>query len=77
MEHRVGEVFDFEGTALRVIEDRVVSCGNCFFYITKRCDASELGMSDKGVEPCSWKTRNDMKDVIFVKDEEGIENVLY
>lgn len=77
MEHEIGKTFTFEGTELKVIEDRAVSCGNCFFYITKRCDASELGMSDKGVEPCSWRSRKDCKDVIFIKNEEGLENVLY
>ena len=64
MERKIGEVFEYEGKALRVEEykDNVNECFGCFF--DGKCFLS------KTVGPCAAERRTDKKNVIFVEVKE-------
>lgn len=61
MERKIGEVFEYEGKALRVEEykDNVNECFGCFF--DGKC------FSSKAVGHCEAERRTDKKNVIFVE----------
>lgn len=69
-EREIGEVFEYEGKALRVEEykDNVNKCFGCFF--DGKCFLS------KAVGPCAAERRTDKKNVIFVEVKEEPEENL-
>ena len=64
MERKIGEVFEYEGKALRVEEykDNVNECFGCF--LDGKC------FSSKAVGHCEAERRTDKKNVIFVEVKE-------
>ena len=62
MERAIGEIFEFEGKKLIVVEGE--GCEGCFFDINDNCD------TDDYVGECSDYFRKDGKDVIFKLLEE-------
>lgn len=64
MEHKVGEVFDYNGVTLTTIEGN--GCKGCFFYNTSR---NICTMDSAKVLFCSKVCRKDNKNVIFKEME--------
>ena len=68
-ERKVGEVFEYEGRKLKVVESGRDDCRKCFFYY-RNCKSSKDGRG-----ACGDDFRPDKKNVIFVEcyDEEPQE----
>ena len=66
MERKIGEVFEYEGKKLKVVETVNNLCFDCYFFDGVNCQRTER----EGGE-CSDSKRADYKPVIFVevKDE--------
>ena len=62
MERAIGEIFEFDGEKLKVVECE--GCKGCFFDISYNCDADDY------VGECSDYFRKDGKNVIFKLLEE-------
>ena len=63
MERAIGEVFEFEGKNLKVVEYK--GCGGCYFEFYEYC-----GKKKEMAGICSHETREDKKSVIFKLLEE-------
>lgn len=61
--HEIGEVFEFEGKRLKVVEDKS-ACGLCAFCGI--CSSKEIA--------CCLSERKDRKDVYFVETTEPLTN---
>lgn len=59
MEREIGNVFEFEGTTLQVVETECMNCEGCYFNYRKKCDIN-----------CLPSERTDKKNVVFVKISE-------
>lgn len=70
MERKIGEVFEYEGKTLKVVETANNLCFDCYFFDGVNCQRTER----EGGE-CSDSKRADYKPVIFVevKDEQPQE----
>ena len=70
MERKIGEIFEFEGKKLKVVETEKNLCFDCYFYNGVTCQKTfrECGKCEKGA-------RSDYKPIIFVevKDEQPQE----
>ena len=68
-ERKVGEVFDFEGHKLKVVDEGTCKCNECLFY------RRECSLIRNVIGSCSEVHRTDKKSVIFVevKDEQPHE----
>lgn len=68
MERKIGEIFDYEGIKLKVIEDvKTTSCVNAhchFSYATVKCETFE-----KQIGSCQKKKRSDNINIHFEKVE--------
>ena len=65
MERKVGEIFEYEGHKLKVVEEVGTECHKCFLF-SRDCKSSDI-------RGACWKNdRTDNKSVIFVevKDEQ-------
>ena len=62
-ERKVGEVFEFEGKILKVVETIGSTCNNCYFEV-RDCDCEN---TRKVLGACLSETRTDNKPVIFVE----------
>ena len=63
MEHKLGEVFDFEDNKIKAqIAKDMYSCDGCFF---KRLHCNYI----RNIENCTSSLRLDGNDVIFVKQK--------
>ena len=62
-ERKVGEVFEFEGKTLKVVETIGSTCYNCYFEV-RDCDCEN---TRKVLGACLSETRTDNKPVIFVE----------
>ena len=67
-ERKVGEVFEYEGKKLKVVETEKDSCDNCYFFKDDDCE-----VSSKECGACLSETRTDNKPVIFVEVKEEPE----
>ena len=56
MERKVGEIFEYEGIKLEVVETEDFSCHDCYF-LTLRCECSQ--------QLCMFYNRKDRKNVVF------------
>lgn len=61
MERKVGEIFDYEGKKLEVIESKSDGCAGCFF------DEQHIPCSKNTLGYCGSEFRTDRKEVIFVE----------
>ena len=61
MEREVGEIFEYEGIKLEVVETEDFSCNGCYF-LTLRCGCSK--------QLCMCYNRKDKKNVIFQSIEQ-------
>ena len=68
-ERKVGEVFEFEGHKLKVVDEGTCKCNECLFY------RRECSLIRNVIGSCSEVHRTDKKSVIFVevKDEQPHE----
>ena len=68
-ERKVGEVFEFEGHKLKVVDEGTCKCNECLFY------RRECSLIRNVIGSCSEVHRTDKKSVIFVeaKDEQPQE----
>ena len=66
MERQVGEIFDFLGVKLEVIEGEKDSCEGCYFCDNRICG---VGCIVNFLGYCAYSEREDGKDVIFKKVE--------
>ena len=64
-ERKVGEVFEFEGHKLKVVDEGTCKCNECFFY------RRECSLIRNVIGSCSEVHRTDKKSVIFVKVKDG------
>ena len=64
MERAIGEIFEYEGKKIKVVEGGF-DCGNCFFDIGENCIANESLIGE-----CAIHYREDKKSVIFKLLEE-------
>lgn len=64
MERKVGEIFDYEGKKLEVIESKSNGCAGCFF------DEQHIPCSKNTLGYCGSEFRTDKKEVIFVEATE-------
>lgn len=62
-ERPVGELFEFQGTKLKVEKSHSYSCRGCYFYSMKSCKYQNA----KGLGGCDKADRSDNNYVIFVK----------
>lgn len=62
-ERHVGDIFEFEGTKLKVVKSRNSSCQGCFFNTEKEC----WYQNSKVTGTCNKYDRKDKNYVIFVK----------
>ena len=62
MERKIGEIFEYEGKELKVVETEKNLCFDCYFYDGVNCQRTER----EGGE-CSDYKRADYKPVIFVE----------
>ena len=69
-ERKIGEVFEFEGKKLKVVQTEGSTCYNCYFA-NRDCDCD----TRKVLGACLSETRTDNKPVIFVevKDDQQYE----
>ena len=65
MERKIGEIFNYKGKKLKVVESKEDYCNNCFLYYGNVCTNS-----DKIRGKCSKRNRSDNKSVIFVEVKE-------
>ena len=63
MEHKIGEIFEYNGEWYQALEKTEKSCKACYFYSDEGCFAST------GLGRCRHYSRNDNKSVIFKKLE--------
>ena len=70
-EREIGEVFEYEGKKLKVVETKISTCHNCYFS-DRDCDCEN---TRKVLRECTIERRTDHKPVIFVevKDEQPQE----
>lgn len=70
MERKIGEIFEFEGKKLKVVQTEGSTCYNCYFA-NRDCDCD----TRKVLGACLSETRTDNKPVIFVevKDDQQYE----
>lgn len=64
-ERPIGDIFEFEGTKLKVVKSKTSACSGCYFNSERECwlqNSEVLGACDK-------KDRSDKKYVIFVKEK--------
>ena len=66
MERQIGEIFDFLGVKLEVIEGEKDSCEGCYFCDNRICG---VGCIVNFLGYCAYSEREDGKDVIFKKVE--------
>ena len=70
MERKIGEVFEYEGKKLKVVETAKNLCFDCYFFDGVNCQKTfrECGKCEQGA-------RSDYKPIIFVevKDEQPQE----
>ena len=64
-ERKVGEVFEFEGHKLKVVDEGTCKCNECLFY------RRECSLIRNVIGSCSEVHRTDKKSVIFVKVKDG------
>ena len=64
-EQKVGEVFEFEGHKLKVVDEGTCKCNECLFY------RRECSLIRNVIGSCSEVHRTDKKSVIFVKVKDG------
>ena len=69
MERKIGEVFEYEGRKLKVVEAEI-RCGNCFFHNGRCCTRINRTTGE-----CKSSKRSDNESVVFVevKDEQSQE----
>lgn len=63
MEHKIGEIFEYNGGWYQAVEQTEKSCKACYFYSDEGCFVST------GLGWCRHYSRNDNKSVIFKKLE--------
>lgn len=68
MERKIGEVFEYQGKKLKVVQTEGSTCYNCYFA-NRDCDCD----TRKVLGACLSETRTDNKPVIFVEVEEEAE----
>ena len=68
-ERKIGEVFEYEGRKLKVVEAEI-RCGNCFFHNGRCCTRINRTTGE-----CKSSKRSDNESVVFVevKDEQSQE----
>lgn len=71
MERKIGEIFNYNGKKLKVVESKEDYCNNCYLYYGNVCTNS-----DKIRGKCSKRNRSDNKSVIFVEVKEKQSNKL-
>ena len=64
-ERKVGEVFEFEGHKLKVVDKGTYKCNECLFY------RRECSLIRNVIGSCLEVHRTDKKSVIFVKVKDG------
>lgn len=62
MERQVGEVLEYDGVTLKVVNDKGSGCEGCYFC--KNESSCSYGVRDI-IGPCGEYTRSDMQSVIF------------
>lgn len=62
-ERPVGDVFEFEGTKLKVVKSMDSACFGCYFNTTRGCKHQNM----KGIGACDKKDRSDRNYVKFIK----------
>ena len=67
MERSIGEVFDYNGIKLKVVEDESV-CFGCYFSFWNICNGGELRCRSL-VGNCAASARRDRTSVIFKEVE--------
>lgn len=67
-ERKVGEVFEYGGKQLKVVETKDDTCDNCYFFENHDCSEES-----KVYGACLSETRTDNKPVIFVEVKEEPE----
>ena len=67
MEHKIGEVFEYNGVKLKV-EKSIIGCSDCHFFNVTYCAKSST------CETCNSLERKDQTDVIFVKVKDNTNN---
>ena len=68
-ERKIGEVFEYQGKKLKVVQTEGSTCYNCYFA-NRDCDCEN---TRKVLGACVRETRSDNKPVIFVEVEEEAE----
>lgn len=68
-ERKVGEIFEYQGKKLKVVETKGSSCYNCYFA-DRDCDCEN---TRKVLGVCLSETRTDKKPVIFMEVKEEPE----
>lgn len=67
MERKIGEVFEYQGKKLKVVETKDSTCYNCYFA-NRDCEKTK-----KVLGACIRERRTDKKPVIFVEAKEEAE----
>ena len=67
MERHIGEIFDFLGVKLEVVEGEENSCDGCYICGTQICGCECIV---KFLGSCASSDREDDKDVIFKEVDE-------
>ena len=62
MERKIGEVFEYQGKKLKVVEAAKDLCFDCYFFDGVYCQRTEQESGE-----CSILKRDDYKSVIFVE----------
>ena len=69
MERKIGEVFEYQGKKLKVVQTTSNLCNNCYFYVNSICKE----MRKQCCGECDQRMRIDGKPVIFVEVKEEPE----
>ena len=67
MERKIGEVFEYQGKKLKVLETKDSTCYNCYFA-NRDCEKTKKVLGE-----CIRERRTDKKPVIFVEAKEEAE----
>lgn len=62
-ERPIGDVFEFEGTKLKIVKSMDSACFGCYFNTTRGCKHQNM----KGLGACDKKDRSDRNYVKFIK----------
>ena len=67
MEHKIGEIFEYNGVKLKV-EKSIIGCRDCHFLHVTYCE------NNSNCEACNYLERKDQTNVIFVKVKDNTNN---